>query len=159
MLSNLDYKVDYEYGRSRCDVNFIKERYQNNGRPFEYEMDKYPNLYVGVLIDELCTNARWNISLQCAYRFFSYVLHIVGCILDQGLSYMAEKTILHHFMRYLVTYHKRHCHDLGYHDGFNGMNMNNIFASDEMMKSAHEGHYDFPNLCNCKYTRPIIAHE
>ena len=70
MLSNLDYKVDNEYGRSRWGVNFTKERYQNNGRPFEYEMDKYPNLYEGVLIDELCTNARWNISVQCAYRYF-----------------------------------------------------------------------------------------
>ena len=57
MLSNLDYKVDNEYGRSRHGENFAKERYQNNGRPFEYEMDKYPNLYEGVLIDKLCTNA------------------------------------------------------------------------------------------------------
>ena len=118
MLSNLDYKVDNEYGRSRCGVNFAKERYQNNGRPFDYEMDKYPNLYEGVLIDELCTNARWNISVQCAYRYFSYVLHIVGSILDQGLPQMAEKTILSYFMKDLVvTYHKRHHHDLGYHDG------------------------------------------
>ena len=53
VLFNLDYKVDNEYGRSRCGVNFAKDWYQNNGRPFEYEMDKYPNLYEGVLIDEL----------------------------------------------------------------------------------------------------------
>ena len=70
VLSNLDYKVENEYGRSRHGVNFTKVRYQNNCRPFEYEMVKYPNLYEGVLIDELCTNARWNISVQCAYRYF-----------------------------------------------------------------------------------------
>ena len=64
LLSGMDYKVDNEYGRSRNGVNFIKERYQNNGRPFEYKMDKYPNLYAGALIDELCTNARWNISVR-----------------------------------------------------------------------------------------------
>ena len=120
-------------------------------------MDKYPNLYGGVLIDELCTNARWNISVQCAYRYFSYVLHIVGSILGQGLPQMAEKTILSCFMKDLVTYHKRHHHDLGYHDGFNGIDMNNIFVSNGIIKSAYEGHYDFSNLCNCKYTRPIAA--
>ena len=144
VMFNLDYKVDNEYGRSRHRVNFTKERYQNNGRPFEYEMDKYPNLYEGVLINELCTNARWNISVQCPYRYFSYVLHIVGSILDQGLPQMAEKTILNYFMKDLVTYHKRHCHDLGHHDGFSGIDMNNIFVSNEIIKSAYEGHYDFP---------------
>ena len=134
-----------------------QERYQNNGRPFEYEKDKYPNLYEGVLIDELCNNARWNISVQCAYRYFSYVLQIVGSILDQGLPQMAEKTILNYFIKDLVTYHKRHCYDLGHHDAFNGIDMNNIFVSNGIIKSAYEGHYDFPNLYNCKYTRPIIA--
>ena len=30
-----------------------------NGRPFfKYEMDKYPNMYVETLIDELCTYPR-----------------------------------------------------------------------------------------------------
>ena len=76
VLSNLDYKIDNEYGRGRHNVNYIKERYQHNGRPFEYEMDKYPNLYAGGLLDELCTNARWNISVQCAYRCFH-----MSCIL------------------------------------------------------------------------------
>ena len=33
--------------------------------------------------------------------------------------------------------------------------MNNIFVSNATIKSAYEGHYDFPTLCNCKYT--IIA--
>ena len=70
---------------------------------------------------------------------------------------MAEKTNLSYFMKDLVTYHKRHHHDLGYHDGFNGIDMNNIFVSNGIIKSAYEGHYDFPNLCNCKYTRPIVA--
>ena len=95
-------------------------------------MDKYPNLYAGALIDELCTNARWNISVQCAYRYFSCVLHIVGSILDQGLPHATGKIILHYFIRDLITYH---------------------------IKLAYEGHYDFPNLCNCKYIRPIIAGE
>ena len=67
-------------------------------------MDKYPNLYAGALIDELYTNARWNIHVQCTYRYFSYVLHIVGSILDQGLPHATEKIILHYFIRDLITY-------------------------------------------------------
>ena len=160
LLSSMDYKVDNDYGRSRHGVNFTKERYQNNGRPFEYEMDTYPNLYAGALIDELCTNARWNISVQCAYRYFSYVLHIVGSILDQGLSHVTEKIILHYFIRDLITYHKRHCHDLGHHDSFNNLeHMNEIFMSNQNIKLAYEGYYDFPNLCNCRYIRLITAGE
>ena len=77
----------------------------------------------------------------------------------QGLPEMVEKTILNYFMRDLVTYNKRHCHDLGHHDGLNGIDMNNIFVSNGIIKSAYERHYDFLNLCNCKYTRPIIAGE
>ena len=45
----------------------------------------------------------------------------------------------------------------GHHDAFNGIDMTNISVSNGITKSAYEGHYDFPNLCNCKYTRPIIA--
>ena len=90
-------------------------------------------------------------------QIFLCVLHIVGSILDQGLSQITEKTILNYFMKDLVTYHKMLCHDLGHHDAFNGIDMNNIFVSNGIIKSAYEGHYDLPKLCNCEYTRSIIA--
>ena len=97
--------------------------------------------------------------MQCAYRYFSYVLHIVGSILDQGLPHATEKIILQFFIRNLITYHKRHCHDLGHHDSFNELDMKETFMSNQNIKLAYEGHYDFPKLCNCKYTRHIIAGE
>ena len=93
-LFNIDYKVDSEYGRGRQIVNFIKERYQHNGRPFEFVMDKYPNLYAAALIDELCTN----IGVQCACKYYSFLLHLVSSTLDQGLPSTMEKTILFYFM-------------------------------------------------------------
>ena len=35
--------------------------------------------------------------------------------------------------------------------------MNEIFMSNQNIKLAYEGHYDFPNLCNCRYIRLITA--
>ena len=90
-------------------------------------------------------------------QVFSYVLHIVGSTLDQSLPRVTEKTILFYFIKDLVTFHRRHCHDLGYHQNFGGIDRVNIFLPSEIIKLAYEGHYEFPNLCNCKYTRPVTA--